>query len=124
MDSHAFYHPYRRQRIAALPALFGGKGLPPYRMSRFFVGRHSHADEIRARDTGCPSLRARRLPAGSNLHESGLAGDLSLLRPAYSLSEPLLLSIHTSGLLYIHTFRPRRQRPFLPFALDYISRQV
>jgi len=30
----------RRQRVAALPALSGGKGLPPY----FYVGRHPHAD--------------------------------------------------------------------------------
>jgi|GEM_PF-2676001 len=29
---------------ASIDALFGGKGLPPYRMSQLFVGRHPYAD--------------------------------------------------------------------------------
>jgi len=40
-------HPYA-DNTAWIPrpfaTLIGGKGLPPYRMSQSFVGRHSHAD--------------------------------------------------------------------------------
>jgi len=63
---------------ASVDALFGGKGLPPYRMSQLFVGRHPYADKRGLQPVSADALSGGKgLPPyfyqvneGSNYHKA------------------------------------------------------